>query len=249
MGYKSGVILGPIALNASGTAATNIATGNTGTVTIGNSALAVDFKTNCGASGINLGCTANAHTTTIGSSNADSLLTGLFGTGNFSLASASGTLLESLNTGETRRALNSTFLAKKTVAQNNVTGNNTAVTVGFSTEVYDGNSDYDGVSTFTAPVSGRYLFTCMVAYRGIDATSTSLFLSISGVSPRYGKYLSLQYLRPANAATATVLNHCVFCNCDAGDTVYLRTAINGMGADTADLSVDYDPWFSGSLIT
>lgn len=62
------------------------------------------------------------------------------------------------------------FLAIAT-AQSNVTGDGTLYTVTFNTEIFDQGNNFDAVSTFTAPVTGRYLFEVNVTYTGIGAAN------------------------------------------------------------------------------
>ena len=66
-------------------------------------------------------------------------------------------------------------------AVTDVTGDNTAYTVVFANEVFDTNSDFDGTSTFTAPVAGKYLLTATVVVVQIDGTTDdiNLFLNTS----------------------------------------------------------------------
>ena len=72
MAFKESNIIGPILYNISGSANTAINTGtNTGTVTIGNTssgAIAIE----CGTAGLSIGATANAHSSTLGSTNTTS---------------------------------------------------------------------------------------------------------------------------------------------------------------------------------
>ena len=70
--------------------------------------------------------------------------------------------------GERTMPLQPAFLATAST-QSDVTGDGTTYTVQFGTVVYDQNSDYDGTSTFTAPVTGRYLFSAIMQVHN-DAT-------------------------------------------------------------------------------
>lgn len=56
------------------------------------------------------------------------------------------------------------FSAFHTVAQNNITGDGTVATINFTTVIFNDGGGYDGLNTFTAPTTGRYLlqFTCTV---------------------------------------------------------------------------------------
>lgn len=75
MAYKDGYVIGTVMLNPTGSDDTLIGSpSNTGTVTIGNSSSDL-IQIDCGAAGINVGTTANAHATKIGSTHAASTTT------------------------------------------------------------------------------------------------------------------------------------------------------------------------------
>tara|TARA_R110002051_G_scaffold3509_1_gene18917 strand:+ start:214 stop:987 length:774 start_codon:yes stop_codon:yes gene_type:complete len=73
-------------------------------------------------------------------------------------------------TGAVTKPLQPAFQAQGT-AQNNVTGDGTAVTLVWS-ERFDQNADFDGTSTFTAPVTGKYLIGLTTDIRGLAAANT-----------------------------------------------------------------------------
>jgi hypothetical protein len=88
------------------------------------------------------------------------------------LGSALGTTAHIVidETGAVTKPLQPAFQAAAT-AQSNVTGDSTAVTPVWS-ERFDQNSDFDGTSTFTAPVTGRYLIGVTTDIRGLAAANT-----------------------------------------------------------------------------
>ena len=92
-------VIGNIDLNITGTANTNInSTTNSGTISIGNSlsgAVAID----CGTAGISVGTTANAHSSTFGSTNSTSATTIQSGTGALNVTSTNGALTINSGTG------------------------------------------------------------------------------------------------------------------------------------------------------
>lgn len=69
------------------------------------------------------------------------------------------------SSGERIMPLQPAFLANHSVTQTNITGDGTLYTVLFDTEVFDQGGDFAS-NTFTAPVAGRYLFTCCL--NGVD---------------------------------------------------------------------------------
>jgi len=78
------------------------------------------------------------------------------GSNSITIAASGGTTLPS-------------FLAKQLTDQTNVTGDGTAYTVTFTTVVYDNSSNFSGNTTFTAPVSGHYLFGFSLVLTGVTA--------------------------------------------------------------------------------
>jgi hypothetical protein len=149
--------------------------------------------------------------------------------------------------GEVTMPLQPAFLATKTADQLNVTGNNEQVTITFTTEVFDQNADYDGTSTFTAPVTGRYRFTVRNFLGGLTAgmaqgrmhliTSNRNF---NGCQFSYGAIMN-------NGGYATQeLN--VLTDMDAGDTALGQAAIL-LGATVVDFIGDAGYTnFSGHLV-
>jgi len=72
--------------------------------------------------------------------------------------------------GERTLPLTSSFEARTTSDDLNVSGDNTVAYITFDTEDFDQNADYDNsTGIFTAPVTGRYLF-CWSYTMFIDAT-------------------------------------------------------------------------------
>lgn len=72
------------------------------------------------------------------------------------------------------------FLATLATTVSNVTGDGTLYTVVYDTEIFDQNSDFDGASTFTAPVNGIYTFKCGIFLGGL--LNTHLFCEMGIVT-------------------------------------------------------------------
>lgn len=306
MAFKSGVILGPVSINATGSAATNIGTGSVGgTINIGNSssgAVSID----CGTAGLSIGATANGHLTTVGSSNTTSstklqcgtgqmYITALggtltvnsgtgsisisddasatavsigtgsasklvtigstnsssslalqFGTGDFTLSSASGDLLVALDSGEVTLPRQSAFGAKKTANQDNITGAGTVATINYESEFFDLNSDYDGTGTFTAPADGSYFFSASVYLTGINSLSTNCLLAFAA-TPITIYFFQGNFAGAASGGALCVKSGTQVIYLDSGDTVKISASISGMAGNTADATAG-DLFFSGFLI-
>lgn len=138
--------------------------------------------------------------------------------------------------GEVTLPLQPMFQARIGSAQTDVTGNGTAYTVVFNTEIVDRNADFDGTSTFTAPVTGLYAFRVCLRLRGIDATSTSATLALVTTLRTYNR----TYAHSAGifgSTTVGMVEATWFCvDMTAGNTAILRITVSGMAGNTVDLS-------------
>ena len=75
--------------------------------------------------------------------------------------------------GEITEPLQPAFLATVTSQISNVTGDGTLYVLVWDAEVFDQGSNFDGTSTFTAPIAGRYLFEVCVGVGGITSSLVS----------------------------------------------------------------------------
>lgn len=92
-------ITGNTTINITGSGTTAIGTGsNSGTLSLGNSSSAA-VSIDCGTAGITVGTTANAHTSTFGSTNTTSATTIQSGSGALNVTSANGALTINSGTG------------------------------------------------------------------------------------------------------------------------------------------------------
>ncbi len=302
-------VIGNIDLNITGTANTNInSTTNSGTISIGNSlsgAVAID----CGTAGISVGTTANAHSSTFGSTNSTSATTIQSGTGALNVTSTNGALTINSGTGvlalsndasnttvnlATGAAVKSVQLGSTNTTSSlvlrsgtgnivantgltvdstgrmtngvqpafhayvnstilNVTGNNTNYQVVFNTETYDQNSNYNNATgLFTAPVTGRYLFTYTLYVTGLvnhaqyftQLVTTSLTYTLCDIQPNANILTSATNLSIASCTIVVAMT--------AGDTAFVRINVNGgTGTQVVDIfggANDPRTNFSGYLI-
>lgn len=178
MAFKNGVILGPILFNDTGSGTTAIgATSNSGTISIGNGSSGA-ININCGTAGINIGATANAHTTTLGSTNTTSATVIQSGSGN--IAMNSGFTVDS--TGRTTNTVQPAFHAFLTASTaNNVTGDGTIYTIVFDGEHFDVGSSFNtGTGTFTAPKTGKYMFVVnLMTTNSVGSQTTGQLLLVT----------------------------------------------------------------------
>lgn len=87
--------------------------------------------------------------------------------------------------GERTMPLQPAFTAIVSGAQNNVTGDSTTYTVQFGNVLVDQNSDYDGTSTFTAPVTGIYSFGVNVGVDNLTSSFHTMFITLVTTGQSY----------------------------------------------------------------
>lgn len=146
--------------------------------------------------------------------------------------------------GERTMPLQPSFRAYLSATQNNVTGDGTSYPIIFNTEIFDQNSDYDNTNgTFTAPVTGRYLFFVNIFCQGITAAMSSYDCSLyvnSVLNSRHKKF------------AGSIAGDAVACSTiiplTALDVVHVTVALGG-GTKTADvLGNSTDTFFCGCLL-
>lgn len=198
----------------------------------------LNFGTGVADDAINIGTGANAgRTVTIGNTTGTTAVNMNIGTGDFTITSATGTLISQLDTGEMTKPLQPAFLAYLLSADLNVTGAGTNYTIGTNvafSEIFDIGSNFNTNGTFTAPVTGKYQFNTCVRMTDITAAMTRSNFNILASNNRV-----LAEDDPADAINASGFYSeklSALIDMDAGDTCVVRiTIFNGAG-DTADIS-------------
>lgn len=135
---------------------------------------------------------------------------------------------------------------------NNVTGNGAVYTIGTNTaftNVFNQGSHLTSLSpvTFTAPVTGKYLFSICISYRGVTAATANLF-SVRIVTSNATYRKDESYMSKTSTFMGVPFEQIV--DMDALDTCTFQTAISGQVADDADLdgSSTRFTYISGALV-
>jgi len=143
-------------------------------------------------------------------------------------------------------AVNTTLPAFLAIAaqQNNMTGDGTLYSITFGTEIFDQGNNFDGTSTFTAPVTGKYLFQVTVEYNGLAAANTRGYCSL------YASNRTLVMWDTNVGATLhdgayNMFTSTQFVDMDAGDTVVIKTGVSG---GTKIVGIEPSSHFSGYLV-
>jgi len=137
-------------------------------------------------------------------------------------------------TGTLNYPLQPSFLAQSAVV-NNVTGDNTAYTMTFTSEIFDNNSDFDGTSTFTAPVTGRYQLNIVMFMKGLTASHTSYRVDITTSNRTYEANGS-SAAAAKNAADQYGTSASTLVDMDASDTAFIVITISN-GTKVADTTL------------
>ena len=94
--------------------------------------------------------------------------------------------------GEATNTKQSAFSYNLTMAVTDVTGDNTTYTIIFDNKIFDNNNDFNpSTGTFTAPVTGLYLFNFNCLLTSVDPTDSLIQTTITTTQFTYnGSYIS-----------------------------------------------------------
>ena len=142
------------------------------------------------------------------------------------------------------------FSATLTTSVTNKTGTGTTYQIAFDTVKFDVCSNFTtGASAaFTAPVTGKYYFSCQVGWTNQTNAATEFSVNIIAggetITNRVNFNASSNYANPSRQ-----LNH-GFASMTAGQTAYVSCSITGEAADTVGIggSANYVTHFEGFLV-
>jgi len=160
-------------------------------------------------------------------------------------SNANGLVIDS--TGAITKPLQPAVLAVPNATQNDVaTG---WVTIVFGSEVYDVNADFNtSTSTFTAPVTGKYMVAANVDLSDVDTATQWLYGGVFVTSNRT-YYMNLVDPRSMHADGTASFNSAAIVDMDASDTLLFKIRSSSHGS--AQMNVVYgggETWLTVSLI-
>ena len=154
--------------------------------------------------------------------------------------------------GQMKNASQPAFLAQLSADSLNCTGDSTNVhPIIFDTEVFDQNADYNNATgIFTAPVTGKYLFSVCLVFGGLLAAHNDQRISLATSNGLY--YFCYDFFAAgANPFTTRVLTNALFVDMDAADVAYIDFRVAG-GTKVVDLYGNSGSYryaaFSGALL-
>ena len=135
------------------------------------------------------------------------------------------------------------FQVRKSGNQENLAANDSAITITFDTEVFDGNSDFTG-NTFTAPVTGKYMLSINTYLGSVDTAASYILVGINTSNRNYYRIIAPKFSSDLNYYG---MNFSVVADMDAGDTAISIYQQNG-GAAQVDIIASNGTQFSGYLL-
>jgi len=149
------------------------------------------------------------------------------------------------------KPLQPSFLAYPNAEQSNI-GTGTT-TIEHNTEAFDTNADFNtGTYTFTAPVTGIYIFTQTLAFGSLQADITMIEPRITTSNRDYRQWNNIVSDWDANATDYTSKPQTVIADMDAGDTALSKVGRTGgtSGTDALATGAANDPvvHFAGYLL-
>jgi len=144
--------------------------------------------------------------------------------------------------GAVTKPLQPAFLVTKSGAQSNVSNGNT---ITWDSEVYDQNADFAS-NTFTAPVTGRYLFAYQIR---IDALASNMTYALFNTQTSNRTYQNI-YNTQTGADVTTIFRNftgSIVADMDANDTCIISYGEAGGSVGTADVDGSVSFW-SGTLL-
>jgi hypothetical protein len=137
-------------------------------------------------------------------------------------------------TGAVTMPLQPAFLAKTSSNTVNVTGDGTNYTGIFGTEIFDQNSDFDGTSTFTAPVTGRYYLHGFFRTYGLTTSHNEFTITLTTSNRSYSSFS--RYVSSAMDPSDWAGTFAMLCDMDAADTATVAFAVDGSSQVCANAS-------------
>jgi len=135
--------------------------------------------------------------------------------------------------GEVTMPLQPCILVENSLDDDNETGDGTAFTVIFDSEIFDQNADFDGTSTFTASVTGRYLVCFTVQLEEVGAGHTTIQVNIVTTNRSYEFVLGGG--NSIDASGSINISGSKIVDMTATDTLTITIQVSG-GAKTVDIS-------------
>lgn len=145
--------------------------------------------------------------------------------------------------GTTTQPSQPSFLVTNATGATDITGDGTAYTVLWPTEVFDQANNFAS-NTFTAPVTGRYLLSVSILVRGLTSSHSPIVLALVTSNREYRS----TYIGGTTTLTSIPMHICVLADMAAAQTATVVLTVSG-GTKVVDIDTDAKQnYFSGSLM-
>lgn len=183
----------------------------------------------------------------VGIDNSDSQSFKIASAANSNATPSSTALVKITTLGAMTKPLQPAFSAYNSITRSNVTGDGTLYTVIFNTEQYDQATNFDGISTFTAPVTGIYHFDAQIYMNGFDAGHTSAGCEILAGGVTYNGSQGGGFNR-ADATGTLMLSISKDISLTASQTAVVNVTVSGGTKTNSVTNQAVDSYFNGHLI-
>ena len=136
------------------------------------------------------------------------------------------------------------FYATPSVAQTNITANDSAITVAMGTEIFDVGSNFAS-DAFTAPVTGKYQLNLSLYLTGVDTAASYIAVGIITSNRSYINIVAPKY---ASDPAYLTQNISTLADMDANDTAYVFYQQSGGAAQTDVQDDTRGSFFQGYLV-
>jgi len=119
---------------------------------------------------------------------------------------------------------------------NNETGNGSTHTIIWSTEIYDRNADFDGASTFTAPVTGIYHIAVLCYLVGVTTAGVRANLNIVASNRTINLAFGAGIMRDGDGGIA--YNAAIDMDMDTSDTLTIGIRVQNESSDVVDINAN-----------
>ena len=160
----------------------------------------------------------------------------------------SGTTAQTIDSaGHVTKPLQPSVHVELASPQNNIPVS-TNQTVHFNNEIFDVNGDFNtSTYTFTAPVTGKYLFTTSIRMENTPTDFTYYYLYlVTSNGNRWGDILGNGSAHFNSAPTYNTMRFACVADLDASDTAYVRIYQSG---GTAQMDIDSNSNFCIQLLS
>jgi hypothetical protein len=149
--------------------------------------------------------------------------------------------------GQVTMPLQPTFIARKSALSSNATGDSTAFTVVYDTEIRDIGSNYNNsTGVFTAPVDGTYTFCFGAGLSSIGASHTLGLIKLI-TSNRTYQFMALSAAAIRDSGNNAHFHGAVIADMEAGDTASVQVVSSGSTLTVGVIGDSVSTYFMGSL--